>query len=180
LLRELIYNTGMKNVTDPQEFRPELNSRRGELIAWGTALMVLAGWFILKQSDQPVLPVVPVLGILLLLAALSISLGNWMDRHTYVRLQDGGIAFGNGLRNVHLEWDQIKRVEVFPSNWGNKIHVLGEDAHFEFRTLGDVQAYGKTIGRVGFEDGERILKHILERSNLQDLHQRETGYYYEH
>jgi hypothetical protein len=58
--------------------------------------------------------------------------------------------------------------------------VLGEDAHFEFRTLGDVQAYGKTIGRVGFEDGERILKHILERSNLQDLHQRETGYYYEH
>lgn len=142
-------------------------SRRGELIAWASALMVLAGWFILRQSGQGVLPVVPILGILLLLAALSISLGNWMDRHTYIRLENGGITFHNGLRHVHFSWDQIKQVEVTPSKWGKKVQVLGNQAHFGFRTLGEVEAYGKSIGNVGFENGEWILEHILERSGLQ-------------
>ncbi len=122
----------------------------------------------LRRSGQSVLAVVPILGILLLLAGLSISLGNWMDRHTIIRIENGGITFSNGLRYVHFGWDQIKRVDVFPSNWGKKVQVLGNEAHFEFRTLGEVQAYGKTIGNVGFENGELILKHILERTNLYE------------
>lgn len=168
----------MDNKSAPRAHRPKLISRRGELIAWATALMVLAAWFILRQSGQPLPPVVPILAILLLLAALSISLGNWMDRHTYVRLENGGITFNNGLRHVHFTWDQIKRVEVTPSKWGKKVQVLGDEAHFGFRTLGEVEAYGKTIGSVGFENGEWILEHILEHSDLQAMYQQESGHYY--
>jgi hypothetical protein len=161
----------MDQPSAPEEFHPQLISRRGELIAWASALMVLAGWFILRQSRQAMLPVVPILAILLLLAALSISLGNWVDRNTYIRLENGGITFNNGLRHAHFKWDQIRRVEVTPSKWGKKVEVLGDQAHFGFRTLGEVEAYGNTIGRVGFENGEWILEHILERSGLQAKHQ---------
>ena len=168
----------MNQPSAPEEFRPQLISRRGELIAWATALMVLAAWYILRQSGQALLPVVPILAILLLLAALSISLGNWMDRHTYIRLEDSGVIFHNGLRNVHLHWDQIKQVDVTPSKWGKKVQVLGDHAHFGFRTLGEVEAYGKSIGSMGFENGEWILEQILERGGLQARHQQESGYYY--
>ncbi len=121
---------------------------------------------------------VPILGIALVLAALSISLGNWVDRHTYIRLEDGGITFHNGLRHVHFTWEEIQRVEVSPSQWGKKVHLLGKEAHFQFRTLGEVEALGKNLGRMGFEKGEWILEHILENSNLEAKHQQEDGYYY--
>lgn len=168
----------MNNPSPPEEFRPQLISRRGELIAWASALMVLAAWFILRQSEQGLLPVVPIVAILLLLAALSISLGTWMDRNTSIRLENGGITFNNGLRRAEITWDQIRRVEVIPSKWGKKVEVIGNQAHFRFRTLGEVEAYGKTIGSVGFENGEWILENILERSGLQAMHRQESGYYY--
>lgn len=168
----------MNDKPAPGEYRPKLISRRGELIAWATTLMVLAAWFILRQSGQPLLPVVPILAILLLLAALSISMGNWMDRHTFIRLENDGITFNNGLRHVHFTWDQIKRVEVMPSKWGKKVQVLGEEARFGFRTLGEVEAYGKTIGSVGFENGEWILEQILERAELRAVHEQDKGYYF--
>jgi hypothetical protein len=162
----IIYNICMQHEMYSQEYRTELIPRRGEFIAWITALMVLGAWFVLHRAGQPVLPVVPILGVLLLLAALSISLGNWMDRHTRLRLEETGISFHNGLRHVHLQWEQIQRVNVIPSNWGKKVQVIADHAYFEFRTLGQVEAQGRTLGRVGFEQGDRILEQILEKSHL--------------
>lgn len=82
------------------------------------------------------------------------------------RLEEKGISFHNGLRHVHLQWEQIQRVNVIPSNWGKKIQVIADHAYFEFRTLGQVEAQGKTLGRFGFEQGDRILNQILEKSHL--------------
>ena len=163
---KIIYNIRMQDQAYPQEYRPELIPRRGEFLAWITTIMVLGAWFILYRAGQPVLVVVPILGILLLFAALSISLGNWMDRHTLLRLEERGVSFHNGLRHVHLQWEQIQRVNVIPSNWGKKVQVIADHAYFEFRTLGQVEAQGMTLGKVGFEQGDRILERILEQSQL--------------
>ncbi len=76
-----------------QTFYPELNSRRGELIAWGSTVLVAIGWIILAVTGNRVPRSVPFLGILLLLAALSISLGNWMDRRTSLVLDQVGDPF---------------------------------------------------------------------------------------
>lgn len=149
-----------------QEFLPELNSRRGELIAWGSAMLVAAGWLVLAASGNRVPGSVPFLGILLLLAALSISLGNWMDRRTRLRVSADGIHFQNGLRDVHLGWDEIRQVQVYPGKWGKRVSVIGPASHFEFRTLGEVSVQGETKGRMGFGEGERILRRILEAADL--------------
>jgi len=160
------------------EYHPELISRRGELIAWTTTLMALSAWGILLLFAAPVHSALKFLAIFLLFSALAISLGNWMDRHTLLRIYPDGIRFENGLRRAHLRWDEIQQVQVFPSNWGKKVSVLGVQAHFDFRTLGEVTVQGDIKGRMGFADGEAILKKIVREAGLKQVEGPENGEYY--
>ncbi|UCH59096.1 MAG: PH domain-containing protein [Anaerolineales bacterium] len=166
--------------TDPifGEFHPELIPRRGEFVAWSTAVLVITGWLILRLNNQPVPTAVPILAILLLLAGLSISLGNWMDRRTHLQLDESGIAFQNGFRNVRLTWDDITQVRVFPARWGEKVQVFGENAFFEFRTLGEVKYQGESKALFGFEKGEEIYHQIIISADLQPSEHPNQGYFY--
>jgi hypothetical protein len=152
-----------------REFHPELLSRRGELTAWGLALVVGLAWVVYAQSGRNAPVVFLILEAFLLFSALSISFGNWMDRRTVIRLRPGGIEFENGLRKASLKWEEINRVEVFPSAWGKKVQVIGSGAHFSFRTLGEVSYLGESRGRLGFAEGELILQRILESTHLGDM-----------
>ena len=173
----------MDSNSERQAFHPELASRRGELIAWGSAVLVNGTWIGLLLFEQPLSFWLLILGIPLLLVAAGISLANWMDRNTVITLGAEGISFSNGLRHVHLEWFEIQEVRVLPAQWGKKVQVFGEQSYFGFHTLGEVTANGRVLGRTGFEDGERILEQILNRGRLRESEQKELGnqqegYYY--
>jgi len=163
--------------SQPVEFRSELLSRNGEFIAWSLALLLVAVWYLEGWIGFRITALV-FLAIFMLLAAMSISLGNWMDRRTYIRLKEQGIEYSNGLRHTHLTWSEINEVQVFPSKWGKKVRVLGEHGYFAFRTLGEVKVQGEVKGRVGFQDGEYILRQILEQSRLHEVAHTANGYYY--
>lgn len=113
----------MTGIVKEQEYRPERISRRGEAFAWGAALLVIAGGLILYASGNPVGYLIPFLGAFLVAAGAGISLGNWMDRHTRLRLEPGGIAYTNGLRRIYLDWGQIQEVRILPAAWGKKVQV---------------------------------------------------------
>ena len=173
----------MQSALAPREYRPTLISRRGELIAWVAFLLVGTTWIILILSGQRYCFAVPVLVIVLLLAALSISLGNWMDRHTVLSIKNGSISYRNGLRNVDIRWESIQEVQILPTQWGKKVHVIADHAHFNFQMLGEVKVYGQVRGQVGFAEGEMILNEIIERSKLHettatDQDQSKNGVYY--
>lgn len=166
-----------------QVFKPELVSRRGELIAWLGSFLVNGAWVVLLLFGQPLSFWLPILGFPLLLIASGISLSNWMDRHTFLKLESQGVAFSNGLRNVRFTWLEIKEVRVLPAQWGQKIQVFGEDSYFGFHTLGEVEANGRLLGRTGFVEGEQVLKQILEKAGLSetkqvDIGNQQEGYYY--
>jgi len=158
-----------------REYRPVLISRRGEAIAWGLATLVVGTWAALGFLGRPVSAAVPLLAIALLLSALSISLGNWMDRRTRIHLAANGLDFENGLRRVHLDWGQIRQVKILPGRWGKKVQVLGERAYFQFNTLGEVRLQGVLKGRVGFELGDEILQRIIEQGHLRLLQSAASG-----
>lgn len=166
----------------PQQFTPERIPRRGESLAWLFALVVIATWLILRANGQNLTTAAAALAALLFLSAASISLGNWMDRQTVIRLTSDGIAFRNGLRDVSLTWNEVQSVRVFPGRFGAKqVQVLGQSSHFEFRTPGEVRYNDEVRGRTGFEHGEQILQAILKFSNLKTVdHQdpRPNVYYY--
>jgi hypothetical protein len=151
------------------EFRPILISRRGEALAWISTGLMLLGWEILYLRGIEVPNFAPFMTLFLLFASLSISLGNWMDRKSAIRLSQDGVQFDNGLRHVFLTWEQIQQVEVIVSTWGNKVRVYGDVGHFDFRTLAEVKAYGEVKGRMGFEQGELIFERIVMGAQLREI-----------
>jgi len=165
----------MKTPLEKSEFKPELVSRRSELIAWGSAVVVNGAWLLLIVFNQSMSFWLPILGIPLLLIAIGISLGNWMDRKTIIKQDEKGIYFSNGLRHADLSWDEIKEVRILPAQWGEKVQVFGGEVYFAFHTLGEVKSNGRVLGRTGFKDGDRILKHILDESGLSESQQVDLG-----
>lgn len=162
-----------------QEYRPELISRRGEWVAWSCALLVGIGWLVLRWFGWDISLGMPLFAIVLMFAALSISLSNWVDRQTVMRLNAKWIEFHSSLRHVRLLWPDIRQVRVSPSRWGDKIQVIGERAHFSFRTLGEVWFHDELKGRLGFEKGDEILHEIIVSSGLKKIPERDgEGAYY--
>lgn len=163
--------------SDTREFRPELLPRRGEWTAWALALAASAGMWLLNWSGY-----VPVWAwifwVFLLFSGLSISLGNWLDRNTVIRLDADGIRFENGLRRVRLSWREVQKVAVLPARWGKAVQVIGEKSHFEFKTLGEVQFQGEVRGRTGFLEGQAILDVILRKTGLELVEESNNAYYY--
>jgi hypothetical protein len=163
---------------DRKEYKPELIPRRGEVVAWALFFMVAAPWLGFRLFGIRLPFILPLFGGVLFLAAASISLGNWMDRHTLLHIDADGLAYRNGLRDVHLKWDQVKEVRVSPSTWSKKVWVIGEQARFDFNTLGEVKYRGELKGRTGFVDGEEIIRQIVLNSGLEIVEQLGDIYYY--
>jgi hypothetical protein len=158
----LLYN---KPMTTSKTYRPELLPRKGEFTAWALALAAALGMIFLTLRGQIPSGMWFVI-IFLFFSAIIISLGNWMDRHTLIRLNADGVAFENGPRKVHLTWVEIKEVRTFPASWSTAVQVLGERAHFRFNTLGELQFRGEVRGRMGFAQGKEILDEIIRASGL--------------
>ncbi len=156
---------GMGNMPDQEIFAPELLSRRGEWNAWVFALAATVGLFII-QTWAIVPAWVWFFVAFLYFSALSISLGNWVDRHTRLTLFPDGVAYENGLRRAHLEWDEIETVRVQPARWGRTAQVIGKSSHFSFNTLGEVQFRGELRGRTGFARGDAILDIVIRSAGL--------------
>jgi hypothetical protein len=158
-------------------FKPILQSRRSEWVAWCLAFASLLGLLFLNLGGMIFFWSL-VFVVFLFFAALSISLGNWMDRKTQIIIDDGGIVFQNGLRNVHMEWVSINSVKVMPSRWGEKVQVIGGKSHFEFNTFGEVIFQKKVEGQVGFQQGKEIMEEIIRRSDLVSVAKKGDSYYY--
>ena len=160
-----------------QEITPELISRRGESNAWMLTGVVSAAMAIMYWKLESIPVAAWIFWALLLFSGLSISLGNWVERKTIMQIGADGIMFQNGLRNVDMSWHEVKKVNVLPLRWGKSVQVIGESAHFEFRTLGEVEFQGESRGRLGFVQGEDVLAQILKSSSVV-LQKEEKGAYY--
>jgi hypothetical protein len=162
---------------ETHEFRPELMSRRGEGTAWALALTASLGmWFLNRSGYIPVWAWI--FWAFLLFSGISISLGNWLDRNTVIQLGTDGIRFENGLRRVRLRWSEVQKVAVLPARWGRAVQVIGERAHFGFKTLGKVQFQGEERGRTGFTEGQKILDVILRETSFVLVEESNNAFYY--
>ena len=160
-------------------FSLTLMSRRGETTAWILSGVTFAAVIIWQNFELGFAGLATALWLLFLLISVVISFGNWMDRNTVIRVSSQGIAYKNGLRNVFLNWDDIQSVSVFPVQWeAKRVQVVGDDTHFDFRTLGKIHYNGEIKGETGFADGEQILQEILSCTGLRMIDNYSSNYYY--
>ncbi|MEW6242558.1 MAG: hypothetical protein AB1564_17290 [Chloroflexota bacterium] len=167
----------MHAMSNGREFRPEILPRRGELTAWGLSVGLTVLMLIVNSLWGAVPGFVWAFLTFLLFSASSISLGNWVDRRTVIRLEAGGIHFENGLRSVSLTWPEVQNVAVVASRAGKRVQVQGESSHFTFKLYSETRLLGQTM-RSGFEGGQEILDTVLKSSNLVLQGETQGVYYY--
>jgi hypothetical protein len=159
-------------------YHPVLLPRNGEFTAWGLSALSILGLVFLNLWSESIPLWVLVLVLFLLFAALSISLGNWMDRKTRLEISENGVSFENGLRKVALDWLDVQKVQVAPTRLGKSVTVIGDAAHFTFRAGGEVSFQGKERGKVGFVEGQDILQEIVEKSGVTLVSENADGRVY--
>ena len=163
-------------MSDVREFRPELMPRKGEFNAWVLALgLAVVIYFASSWTDS--LGFLWLFESLMVFFALSISLGNWMDRRTVLRVSADAIAFENGLRSVRLGWPEVQNVAVVETKSGKRIQVQSEQSHFTFKSLTVMSMFGQSV-RSGFAAGQEILEMILQASDLKLTKESKGVYYY--
>lgn len=172
----LLYNWFMDG-TNVHTFTPELQPRRSELVAWGLAVASLFGLLLLNLGGTIYFWAI-IFVAFMFFAAMSISLGNWMDRQTRIVIDEHGVTYNNGLRHVNMEWHLINIVTTFPSRWGEKVQVLGDKGHFDFNTLGEVTFQHQVQGYIGFKQGNKIKEEIIDKSGLTLVAKNGDSYYY--
>jgi hypothetical protein len=160
-----------------REFRPELLPRRGELMAWLAGIGMVVGLFLATSRWGSPSFIFWAFGVFLLFSAISISLGNWVDRRSVIRLEADGIAFENGLRSVRLNWLEVQNVAVVPTRLGKRVQVQGAQSHFTFKTMSEAALGGQQL-RTGFADGQEILETILKECGLQLKAEKDGMVYY--
>ncbi|RJP52345.1 MAG: hypothetical protein C4583_06885 [Anaerolineaceae bacterium] len=160
-----------------REFRPELLPRRGEVLSWLAAIGLFVGLFLATDRWGSQSFVYWLFAGLIAFSALSISLGNWMDRRSVIRLDSDGIAFENGVRSVRLTWPEVQNVALIPTRLGKRVQVQGAMLHFTFKTMSESTLSGQQL-RTGFADGQEILETVLKECDLQVKAEKNGMVYY--
>jgi hypothetical protein len=164
-------------MSTPREFHPELMPRRSEAVAWLAGIGMLIGLFLATSRWGAQSFVFWTFEALLLFSAVSISLGNWMDRRSIIRMGVDGIAFENGVRSVRLSWPEVQNVAVVPTRLGKRVQVQGAQSHFTFKTMSESTLAGQQM-RTGFADGQEILDTVLKECDLKMKVEKDGMTYY--
>ena len=167
----------MLDLSTPQTLKPIQNPRRSEMTAWFLSLCLI---LILIFSTEG--GFFKVGGIILctffLISAVIISLGNWQNRKTVLRLSRDQIWYFNGIKESSLSWEEIQRVEVYSGRFNDKISLVSDSGIIRFDIVNLEHFDQDKTPNYGFKEGVKILNSILDQTDFNEKKQNRLGYYY--
>lgn len=169
----------MLDLSTDRVYKPVQNSRKPEIYAW--LLFVAITTLLVAIPNSGFLRIAGILlMIFFLFSAIAMSIGNWMNRNTKLKLTQQGVVFENALQTVDMGYKNISRVEVHSRRVNDKIIVVGDNERsFGFDLYNEIFLNNKSGGAVGFRDGELILETILYYAELDKSRKKQAeGYYY--
>ncbi|MCB2180167.1 hypothetical protein KQH54_03495 [bacterium] len=169
----------MLDLSTEQNFKPLLNPRRSEVIAW-VFFTAIVGILIFIPTTGFVRIGGYFLAFFFFFSAVVMTMANWQNRRMLLSLSADGIRFENGLQTITMPWEKIRQVEVYPGRVNDKIVVKDADQRFAFDMYKEVVVKGKVTGKVGFEQGEQILETIFHFADIDvsEKHHAEGYDYY--
>lgn len=147
-------------------FRPLPSNRRGEFIAWSSAVVVgLVGGALFWQSGR-VSSLAIFLFIFFCSSAILISYGNWMEAHTLIRLSPECVIYQSPVRKVTLALNDVHELWVSSAGRGWRIAVRGVEGGFTYRTAARLGGYSDQVVYIGIEHGDRLAGLLRSMAQL--------------
>jgi hypothetical protein len=147
-------------------FQPFQPTRRGEQIAWVSAVVmgIVNGIVYWQEGRFQLFGLV--LFLFFALAALLISFSNWVDANTKIYIDSNRVNFKSPLRKVNLERQMIDELWTQKVGGAWRVSVLGQGKYFIFRTESVMGGGSKGPLRIGIEGGEQLTRMIRELGRL--------------
>lgn len=114
-------------------FEPASASRRGELIAWGSAVVIGLLLTIFYFVTREIQCLTAGLFIFFLGAAILITFGLWVDSKTFANVSPEGLQYKSPFRDVKLQWDQVEEVRAMEAGTVWRVVILGAGRYFRIR-----------------------------------------------
>jgi hypothetical protein len=147
-------------------YRPNPPRRRGELIAWASAVALGIMNVVLYRLEERFQIFALILFLFFALAALLISFGNWMDANTNIYIDSKRVHFSSPLRNVNLEGNSIEELWTEKTGKAWRVAVFGRGKYFTFSTESELRGGSNHAMRIGIVGGEQLARMIRELGRL--------------
>lgn len=149
-------------------FQPGSASRKGQLIAWGSALVIGLILTILYFTTLETQCLTGALFIFFLIAGFLITFGLWVDSKTIVLVSPKFLHYKSPFRNVKLAWEQVEQVRAVEAGDVWRVAVIGLNRYFRIRVLDSKEDVESSKRILVMPDADRLIRIICGMAKLQN------------
>jgi len=154
-------------------FRPANDSRKGELIVWGSALVMGIGLGIYYFATQKIQCLTSGMLFLFLSVGALISFGIWVDTRTSINVNSIRLIYKSPFKELNLDWDQVLQVRATQARRLWRVIIASADNHFRLRVSSSASEEDDTTNLLALPDGDRLVQIILGMADLTHPNQEE-------
>ena len=161
---------------DGKTYRPAPVDRRGERVGWLLSLALAGGLLLLQRFSGGIAWLGLVFLALLVALAALVSIGNWLEAGTSIRIDAQAIEERTPLRSVRLGWGEVDEMWTWPASRGWRILLRGTGGQILFRT-GERMSFPRGAElRLGFPEGEQMAGVVRRAARLSAPLRQDDGW----
>ena len=149
-------------------FQPGSASRKGQIISWGSALVIGLILTIFYFTTRETQCLTGALFIFFLIAGFLITFGLWVDTKTIVLISPEYLHYKSPFRNVKLAWEQVEQVRAVEAGDVWRVAVIGMDRYFRIRVLDSKDDVESSKRFLVMPDADRLIRIICGMAKLQN------------
>ncbi len=150
-------------------FRMITLNRSGERVAWLLVFVLGILDAVLLSRLGSISLIALIFTILFLIAALSSSFSNWLDRNTIITISGSDLVHQTPIRRVEMTWREIDSLRLTRRGAGWYVMVVGDQRVFTFQTPTTMKGPIGREAKTGIESGEKLAAMITRQADLVKL-----------
>lgn len=157
-----------ETIQSERTFLSGSTSRKGELIAWGSAVAVGLPLAIFYFTTREVQCLTAGLFIFFLCAAALITFGLWADSRTFALVTPEYLRYKSPFRTVNLTWDQVEEVRAADAGAVWRVVVIGANRYFRVRVLREEDPPESKRRFLVFPQADQFIRIICGMAKLRN------------
>lgn len=157
-----------ETIQSERSFLSGSTSRKGEIIAWGSAVAVGLPLAVFYFTTREVQCLTAGLFVFFISAAVLITFGLWADARTFARVTPQNLHYKSPFRSVNLTWDQVDEVRAADAGAVWRVVVIGANRYFRLRVLREEDSSESKRRFLVFPQADQLIRIICGMAKLRN------------